>query len=254
MEERYRVATPENISFSYDVAGIGSRFLAALIDLAIYLLLTAALAILYFQTQRYVTDSNAESYIDALYVGVTFLLYWSYYIFFELIWAGQSPGKRLIRIRVVRLDGTPASPAQIVIRNIGRLVDMFPGFYAVGFVVMFTNERSRRLGDYAAGTLVVRETPHLSLKQLNALSAGTYPMNDRARAEAESLPVGRLSKEQRQLIRDYMARRASMNDAQRTRFALQIGASAAREMDITVPTHPAQAEYLLELTTSAMDR
>lgn len=254
MEERYSVATPENISFSYDVAGIGSRFLAALIDLAVYLLLTITLAILYTQTQRFITDSIVQSYLDALYVGVTFVLYWAYYIFFELIWAGQSPGKRLIRIRVVRLDGTPAAPSQIIIRNIGRLVDMFPGFYAVGFIVMFSNERSRRLGDFAAGTLVVRETARLSLKQLNETSANRYHLNDRARAEAEALPINRLSKEQRLLIRDYMARRTKMSDAQRARFALQIGASAAREMDITVPTHPSQADYLLELMTGVMEQ
>lgn len=254
MEEQYHVATPENISFSFDVAGIGSRFLAALIDLAIYLLLTTAIAILYTQTQQFVKDTKLASYEDAAYVGFTFLLYWCYYIFFELVWAGQSPGKRIIRIRVVRLDGTPASPAQIVIRNIGRLVDMFPGFYAVGFAVMFANERSRRLGDYAAGTLVVREVPRLSLSQLSTMSASQFPLSDKARAEAAALPINRLNREQRQLIRDFMSRRASMNDAQRARFALQIGASAARQMDIVAPTHPSQAEYLLELTTGAMER
>ena len=254
--ERYSVATPENISFSYDVAGIGSRFIAALIDFVIYILAAIALAILRSGIQRYISDATLMATITAIYIAFSFLFYWGYYILFELIWAGQSPGKRIARIRVVRLDGTPASPGQIVIRNVGRLVDLFPGFYAVGVITMLLNDQARRLGDFAAGTLVVREATQVSLKQV-VNETGVVPMlNERAQAEAEAeaatLPVNRLSKEQRQIVREFLTRRAEMNESLRARLALQIGAAAARQMDFVVPVHPAQAEYLLELIAIAL--
>ena len=253
--ESYSVATPENISFSYDVAGIGSRFIAALIDFVIYILAAIALAILRSEIQRYISDATLMATITAIYIAFSFLFYWGYYILFELIWAGQSPGKRIARIRVVRLDGTPASPGQIVIRNVGRLVDLFPGFYAVGVITMLLNDQARRLGDFAAGTLVVREVAQVSLSQVvnDTGFAPVAPMlNERAQAEAAMLPVNRLSKEQRQIAREFLARRAEMNESLRARLALQIGASAARQMDFVVPVHPAQAEYLLELIAIAL--
>ncbi len=256
--ESYSVATPENISFSYDVAGIGSRFIAALIDFVIYILAAIALAILRSEIQRYISDATLMATITAIYIAFSFLFYWGYYILFELIWAGQSPGKRIARIRVVRLDGTPASPGQIVIRNVGRLVDLFPGFYAVGVITMLLNDQARRLGDFAAGTLVVREVAQVSLSQVvnetgdSPVAPGAPMVNERAQAEAATLPVNRLSKEQRQIAREFLARRAEMNESLRARLALQIGASAARQMDFVVPVHPAQAEYLLELIAIAL--
>jgi hypothetical protein len=179
-------------------------------------------------------------------------LYWAYYILFELIWAGQSPGKRVVKLRVVRLDGTPASAGQIIIRNIVRLVDMFPGFYAVGLVVMFLNDQSRRLGDFAAGTLVVREQPALSLQQISQVASPQLALSSAAAEEVAALPVNRLSREQRQLVREFVARRASMNDTQRAKLALQIGRAIAQQMDTTPPVHPDQAEHLLELTAAAL--
>ena len=146
MEERYQVNTPENIAFSFDVAGIGSRFLAALVDTLIYGVISLAAGMITLQIVKRLDDDNVISLIVALYTGIDFLLYWVYYILFEIIWGGQSPGKRLLKLRVVRLDGAPASAGQIVMRNVGRLVDIFPGFYAVGIISMFLNDQSRRPG------------------------------------------------------------------------------------------------------------
>ena len=253
MEERYSVSTPENVSFSFDVAGIGTRFLAALIDLIIYLLVSLALSIAYSRSQQYITDEHVGSVITAIYIGFTFGLYWAYYILFEIVWAGQSPGKRLIHIRVVRMDGTPASAVQIVIRNIARLVDMFPGFYAIGFAVMFASGQSRRLGDFAAGTLVVREESRASIKPVLLASTGSHSLSPKAQAEAAMLPVHMLSDVQRRLIRDFIQRREQIGESQRARFALQIASSAASQMGAAIPTQSAQAEYFLELIAGSID-
>src|SRR5690349_14230012 len=118
MEERYNVATPENISFSYDIAGIGSRFMAALVDLLIYFVVALALALVTALVVSRLEDEALTETISVGYIGVSFVLYWGYYILFELVWGGQSPGKRLLKLRVVRLDGTPATPSQIIIRNL----------------------------------------------------------------------------------------------------------------------------------------
>jgi uncharacterized RDD family membrane protein YckC len=250
MEERFQVNTPENISFSFDVAGIGSRFMAALVDILIYGVLSIAAGAITLQVISRLDDENLISLITAIYTGVEFLMYWGYYILFEIIWGGQSPGKRLLKLRVVRLDGTPAGAGQIVMRNIGRLVDIFPGFYAVGIITMFLNDQSRRLGDLAAGTLVVRESQPVTLTQLTT-PASVVTLSEKAKTEAATLPLNRLSREQFQVVQEFIQRRASMNESQRTRLAMQIGLAVARQMDVLLPTHPAQAEYLLELIAGA---
>jgi uncharacterized RDD family membrane protein YckC len=254
MEERYYVATPENVSFTYDIAGIGSRFMAALVDVLIYFVMAVALALIFSQVVQRVeeVDPTLASTLTAIYFVVSFALYWVYYIVFELVWGGQSPGKRLVKLRVVRLDGTPASAGQIIIRNVGRLVDIFPGFYAVGLIVMFLNDQSRRLGDFAAGTLVVRENAQLSLQQLSAPTAPLVSLSSAAAEEAAALPVYRLNRDQKHLVREFITRRESMNDAQRARLAIQIGQAIAQQMDTLQPSHPAQAERLIELTAAAI--
>ncbi|MCL5999515.1 MAG: RDD family protein [Chloroflexi bacterium] len=257
MEERYHVATPENIAFTYDIAGIGSRFMAALVDALIYFLISIALALAFSSLTSSVQDPTLESTLTAVYIGISFVLYWGYYILFELIWGGQSPGKRLVKLRVVRLDGTPATAGQIIIRNIARLVDIFPGFYAVGLIVMFLNSQSRRLGDFAAGTLVVRETQQLSLQHISSNNPPTNSLPNLptpAMEEAAALPVNRLNQEHRQLVREFVARRGTMSDKQRAKLALQIGQAIAQAMDAVTPADAVQAEHLLELTAVAINQ
>jgi uncharacterized RDD family membrane protein YckC len=250
MEESYRVSTPENITFSFDIAGIGSRFMAALVDLLIYGSVSLAIGLIAAYIVSRTDNVDLIGVFTAIYIGVNFVMYWAYYMVFEILWGGQSPGKRILKLRVVRLDGTPASAGQIVIRNVGRLVDIFPGFYAVGVVVMFLNDQSRRLGDLAAGTLVVREGQPVTLKQLTSPPPATV-LSDAVKAEAATLPLNRLNKEQRQVVHTYMQRRSGMSETQRAKLAMEIGQAVARQMDVIQPTHPAQAEYLLEMIDGA---
>jgi len=250
MEESYRVSTPENITFSFDIAGIGSRFMAALVDLLIYGSVSLAIGLIAAYIVSRTDNLDLIGVFTAIYIGVNFVMYWAYYMVFEILWGGQSPGKRILKLRVVRLDGTPASAGQIVIRNVGRLVDIFPGFYAVGVVVMFLNDQSRRLGDLAAGTLVVREGQPVTLKQLTSPPPATV-LSDAVKAEAATLPLNRLNKEQRQVVHTYMQRRSGMSETQRAKLAMEIGQAVARQMDVIQPTHPAQAEYLLEMIDGA---
>lgn len=254
MDERHLVATPESISFSYDIAGIGSRFMAAFVDFLAYFVIAIGMSILYGQIDQRIADPALSSALEAVYIGFTFALYWAYYIVFELVWGGQSPGKRLVGLRVIRIDGAPAAPGQIVIRNIMRLVDLFPGFYMTGLVTMFLNSQSRRLGDFAAGTLVVREGRTVSLAELSRSTGPAIRLSEQAAADAATLPIHRLDRERRNLAREFIARRSNMPPRQRAAVAVQIAGSVAQQLDMPQPADPAAAEYLIELAAAASEQ
>ncbi len=108
----------------------------------------------------------------AIYALINFALIWGYYLAFELLWNGQTPGKRLANTQVVRANGAPAEFAEVAIRNVVRIIDFLPFAYAVGFVVMFLNRRSRRLGDFAANTLVIKRQDQVKLSDSGEPGAG----------------------------------------------------------------------------------
>lgn len=161
------IATPERISFSYQLAGLGSRFLAQFVDLVI---LTIALAIVAAGTAATGTDSQTATLV---LVVASFILLNGYFLFFEGLWSGQTPGKRAARLRVVGESGQPLTFEQALTRNIVRNLDFLPFGYGAGMVALFANGRGKRLGDLAAGTVVVRERPSLSLARLVAMAQRT---------------------------------------------------------------------------------
>lgn len=171
LEELLEIDTPENVSFDYEVAGIGSRFLAALTDTLIIVLVILALAAVLFGVLGNWLDGfsdEAQFTYAAVFILLSFVVLWGYYIFFETTWSGQTPGKRWVGLRVVRLNGLPISVSEAVIRNIVRIIDFLPTGYGIGVVVMFIQPQARRLGDLAAGTLVVFERTAVSLDTLSS--------------------------------------------------------------------------------------
>ncbi len=113
----------------------------------------------------------------AIYALLNFAIFWGYYFVFELGWQGQTPGKRAAGTRVVKLDGGGPGFLEVAIRNLVRLVDFLPFGYALGFVTMFFNRNARRLGDFAAGTLVVRQTEGIKLDALIQVAPTRAPVN-----------------------------------------------------------------------------
>jgi uncharacterized RDD family membrane protein YckC len=210
-DEFLNIDTPENVVFGYEVVGIGSRFLAALIDttiIGLLLLATNAILILVF-VGGFNDLSSASSFVLAVLSLLSFAFFWGYYIFFEMTWNGSSPGKRQVGIRVIRADGTPITLAESVIRNLVRLVDFLPGAYGLGLVTMFIDSKARRLGDLAANTLVVREQTAVSLESL-AKSTTSNPVVSRAPGTAEQvankLPVDKLTEADIQLAEALLQR------------------------------------------------
>lgn len=198
-DEFLNIDTPENVVFGYEVVGIGSRFLAALIDTTIIgLLLVATNAILILVFVGGFNDlSSASSFVLAVLSLLSFAFFWGYYIFFEMTWNGSSPGKRQVGIRVIRADGTPITLAESVIRNLVRLIDFLPGAYGLGLVTMFIDSKARRLGDLAANTMVVREQTAVSLESLSQATTPSNPVVSRAPGTAEQVankwPVEKLT-------------------------------------------------------------
>jgi uncharacterized RDD family membrane protein YckC len=168
------IETPEQIGIEFEVAGLGSRFLAALVDLLcmlVFLIGALALAISAMGGRRpleQISDNMAKSETVTKGLGASgtilillsvFLVQWGYYIICEMLMNGASPGKRVMGLRVIRDDGTPLGFAQSLLRNLVRIVDFLPWGYGVGLVAVFVSSRSQRLGDLAAGTLVTRLDP-----------------------------------------------------------------------------------------------
>ncbi len=155
LDDRLAITTPEGVALDLVVAGIGSRFLAGMLDVAIQIFTLMAI----FQTLEFATSPNG--FVTAGLIVVLFLVAFGYPVLFELFNHGRTPGKAAAGIRVVKTDGNPIGAAASLIRNLIRLIDGWNPFtvvlFPIGFVAAFCTRHCQRLGDLAAGTLVVRE-------------------------------------------------------------------------------------------------
>src|ERR1700730_13044100 len=158
--DKLTLHTPEQTALDFAVAGIGIRFLALAYDMLIQFLIgiivgvAGAVAVGGMAT----VAPRAGMWSAAIFVLIYFFLYFGYYPLFEILWNGQTPGKRKAGIRVIKDSGRPLTPAETIGRNLMRIVDWLPFFYAVGMVSAFCTKGNKRLGDLVVGSLVVRET------------------------------------------------------------------------------------------------
>ena len=160
------IETPEKIRFDYKIADIGTRIAAFMIDLLIqFIIILIGYLLLYFSgSLSYFFSSSIGNLMKAFFMLLIFFLRWGYFVFFEITMEGQSPGKKAMRIRVIRENGESLKVEDIFIRNLIRTIDGVPGLPFVGAFVAMIDKKSRRLGDMAAGTLVVNEI-HFNLKE-----------------------------------------------------------------------------------------
>jgi uncharacterized RDD family membrane protein YckC len=213
--EKLTIDTPEQVGIEFELAGVGSRFFAALIDflcMLIFLVIAVVLALAGIEGRDEVTRklsenaARSESWTNGVGATATilimlavFVVIWGYYIICEMLMAGASPGKRALGLRVIRDDGLPIGFSNSLLRNLVRIVDFMPWCYGVGLVTMFASSRSQRLGDLAAGTLVVR---------VQAAHAPA-PLPAFPRPAASVLPA-RLSPRERKLILQFFDRQATL--------------------------------------------
>lgn len=258
-DTRYRVETPEQLGLQYDIAGIGSRLMAAIVDM-IFLGLLGGLVLclgLFGMTAVFATFSDADtaSAIALAIVGLLFFaVVWGYYVLFETIWHGQSPGKRWTGLRVIQDGGYPIGFTQAAIRNVVRLADFLPFAYIIGTLVMLFDSRSRRLGDLVAGTVVIKEQQEVSLSTIGSISipatpsapsppGGQYsPTPTAPPVESSQFPnLARISSAEYSLLREFLQRRATLAPEARASLAFQLAQGFAHRLEY-IPTgdHPEQ--------------
>jgi uncharacterized RDD family membrane protein YckC len=235
-EETFDIQTPENVAFGYQVAGIGSRFLASLVDTLIVVLLQLVVlvvaSLILNSLDGNVLAGQLSGWVYAIFGLVAAVFYWGYYVFFEMLWNGQSPGKRWAGLRVIRADGTPITLSESLIRNLARLVDFLPAAYGIGVVTMFIDKQSRRLGDLAAGTLVVLDRAPLSIQDLSIKR--TVHLRPWANVALEGFPVERLTNNDLNLIENFLTRRDQLTH--RDRLAIQILNTLHQRLGLPLPT------------------
>ena len=239
--EKLIIETPEQTSIEFPLAGIGSRFLAVLIDSLIQGAVVLAI-VLIFVTVGFATGvaRTGQSLIPAVWVVAIlilayFLLIYGYFILFESIWNGQTPGKRLTHIRVIKDSGQPITPIDAVARNLLRLVDQLPFAYGIGVMCAWISPQSKRLGDYVAGTVVVHEKP---------LEAAAALWETPAQAGAHSYGANRLTPEEFALVEAFLSRRSALDAG--TRYDTAAGIVRRLEAKLTLPPERPSAEKLLE--------
>ncbi len=227
----YSVLTPERVSLQYDIAGIGSRGAAAIVDtviqsvalIVIFVALTAGLA----AGSAFLSVGSgpgAATLFLALFILALFAVADGYFMLFEILWNGQTPGKRMVGIRVIRENGYPMRPIDAVIRNLVRMVDWLPGAYGIGVLTMLLNKRSKRLGDFASGTIVVREGSPTA----TALLMSPMPEHQGVR----------LSSADATLVRDFLVRRATMDPRARAELAARLCAVLVQRYSLRLEGEP----------------
>jgi len=215
MDRTLEVRTPESIAFSYELAGVGSRFLAVAIDLtiqiALLVLLVWVLSVVAPRAPGVPTHNVAYNAGVAIGIALVFLIFYGYFVLFEWLWNGQTPGKRMMGIRVVRDGGYPLDFMGSLIRNLIRVGEMLAGFYALSAVVAVFSALNKRVGDLAAGTIVIREgrmeSPEALLREV---------------AEPVYAATAYVSGEERALIRRFLERRDDLVSQRRLAIARQL--------------------------------
>jgi uncharacterized RDD family membrane protein YckC len=250
----HEVITTEKVPFTYRVAGIGSRFLAWLIDLgAVVLLLVAGLFM------GSVVDIGREGTGLAVLAVWSFVVQWGYFLLFEWLWHGQTPGKRVLGIRVISTTGTGLSFTQAVVRNVLRVadglpllvVDIIPLTYGLGFVVAACNRYHRRLGDLAAGTLVV----HMERKgrAVQALADAPHEM-DRAQEMQLRQRLGQLDRQQKQALLDLCLRRDQLSVRDRAQMFQTAAEHLRQRWKMPPQEHQSDEKFIQQLAALLGER
>jgi uncharacterized RDD family membrane protein YckC len=217
------VSTPERVSFQYQVAGLGTRAIAQILDLMI---LTGVLFAVYFAAIAAAQiGSNTIAYLVAV-IG-SFIVVFGYFWVCEAFWSGQTVGKKVFRLRAVGDRGEPMTFVQAGVRNVVRIVDFLPYGYGVGLVVLFINGKGKRLGDLAAGTIVVKDSDYVWLWQLpggQPAPASVPPPAPVPFAPATpgELMLRKLDPELRRFVTSYARRRAQLPLPLRAQLAGQV--------------------------------
>ena len=221
IKETLTIQTPEHVGFQYTLAGLGTRTMAFLLDTAIRVLFALFIFVVILIVLKWFPDLSlsgmrnlSRNWIMAMGILAYGFLDLGYFLLFEALWSGQTPGKRSLKLRVIRMDGQPIGWLESAIRNILRAVDILSGVYPVGLIVIFFSSRSQRIGDYAAGTVVVIERRSKVPMDRTRLRPG----NEIHIPDVEH-NISTLESDEYRLIRTFLDRRQEMDPTHRIQLA-----------------------------------
>lgn len=240
---RTELELPEEIDLQVELANVGSRTLAILIDLmlgglALFIVYTLWVLFAHNMAQDWFTHFSSDV-LKILLILAIFGFQWCYFNFFEWLWNGQTPGKRLLHLRVIKVDGSPVSGVDVLLRNLSRPVDTLGPMGLIGLLMIFVNRKAQRLGDLMARTMVIHEVPI------------DWSIFDEIEAPAvkSGAPSIRLTSAQWELLHRYLNRRKDFQGDIRRRLADDLYGvlkPAARGTDLERSTLPPE-EWLVEL-------
>jgi uncharacterized RDD family membrane protein YckC len=236
--EGHRVETPEQTQIEFTLAGIGSRALALIYDTLIQAGIFLIAALFLGLVASFPDVHLARVWGAAVLIVAAFLLYYGYFALFEIFRNGQTPGKRKLRIRVIKDTGRRLTAVESIARNLLRIVDQLPGFYAVGIAVSLLNKQNKRIGDFVAGAIVVREQS----ASISTLDWAHGPEKLPLRAP---LGAANLTDEEVLLIESFLQRRWELEGGIRWRLANEIFQRVAGKLTVS-PEDRAGVEHLLE--------
>jgi uncharacterized RDD family membrane protein YckC len=255
-QERVIVNTPESVGLELELAGLGSRFLAIVIDTLLQLLVLAVIVLVAVVTgwidqgiAAEVSRAADTTWGAALLFLIGWLLFYFYFLVFEVAWQGQTPGKRLMGVRVVDRSGRPAGAGALVVRNLVRLIDSLPVGYPTGVISFVSTHLGQRLGDLAAGTIVVRER-RLRLPAPEVVPGGRFRRPGMEPPDATLIAelVHLVRPAERDLLRSFLARRKALNWSARSTLARRLATLLAIRMryagDLRYPEPFLEAIYL----------
>jgi uncharacterized RDD family membrane protein YckC len=215
--DKLTIETPEQTALEFPLAGIGSRFLAlaadTLLQLAVAWILVMVFAVSAISFS--VISKGAGIWTFAILVFALFSLQFGYFALFEALWNGQTPGKRWTHLRVIKDSGRPINAYDAILRNLLRIVDSLPTMYATGLITMLISRENKRVGDYAAGTVVIHEKPLQGVSSIWQQSA--TPTQPPAAG-----PLPQITVEELQLVEAFLDRRGSLEPHVRRAMAQQI--------------------------------
>lgn len=260
--DQLNIETPEQVELHFPIAGIGSRFLALMTDSLLqgaaifalvlgFVLIVSAVPKVLSGTAS--SSSTAGKWIVAGIFLFYFLLYWGYYSLFEAFWNGQTPGKRLLKIRVIKDSGRQITLFEALARNLLRVVDMLPSFYLIGVITMLCNKEQKRLGDLVAGTIVVherRDEQPLMSHNSRTFTSALYPQPlETARELGDVLlpadGVARLDAGDLNVIDTFFSRALDLDLDKRAEIAARIADRMSAKMQVPLPVDVA-SERILE--------
>lgn len=243
MTREITIVTPEHVELKFELAGLGSRFIATFVDT----MLQALISILMFAVLIALLPGgyglfgtinwfgNLSGWIVAAFILVQFVLWTGYFLFFEAARNGQTPGKKSAGIRVIRDTGHPVDCRSAVLRTAMRFVDALPGFYGVGMISIFVSSEYRRLGDYVAGTLVVKTASQTkpAPDQKPAWSTVATEQTEESLLPDSAMPnLHNITREDYRALRHFLDRRRELDDAVTRNIAAQMAAPLAIKLRI----------------------